>query len=139
MYKLVAVGGKIRGQEFTLQEGANIFGRGMECKFQVDLQGISKKHMEVSVRDEYIEVQDLGSANGTFVNGSLVRKKVLNIGDQVAIPNAIFQVVYIKEKIKVVTKKVAKSSDDGGEFEGMVTDRPPENPVGKIIYYFKHI
>ena len=52
MFKLVAVGGKLRGKEIILNDGENVLGRSVECDHQVAVDGISKKHLRVTVNGE---------------------------------------------------------------------------------------
>jgi pSer/pThr/pTyr-binding forkhead associated (FHA) protein len=108
MYKLVAVGGKLRGKEFVLQEGENKLGRGMDADHQIQVNGVSKHHFSITVNGDTCFLEDLGSSNGTFVNGKLVKSATIKNKDKVAVPNVIFQVVFVKEKKIIVKKKVAK-------------------------------
>lgn len=140
MFKLVAVGGKIRGQEIILSEGENILGRAPDCTQQLPIDGISKKHMRVTVNGETAYVEDLGSANGTFVNGKIIKKMTVKSGDKVALPNVIFQVVYVSEKKIVVKKKVVKIKEDAqAENTSDLESEPvPVDAIGKIKHMFKH-
>jgi hypothetical protein len=138
MYKLVAVGGKLRGKEYILEDGDNVLGRGMECNHVLEVNGVSKNHMKITVNGSTAYVQDLGSSNGTFVNGKLVKKATVKSKDKIALPNVIFQVVYVKEKKIIVKKKVAKQEEtDDGEIY-LDKEPMPASPVGKIKYLFKH-
>ncbi|MCO4754300.1 MAG: FHA domain-containing protein [Bacteriovoracaceae bacterium] len=137
MYKLVAVGGKLRGTEIQLNEGENVLGRGMEVDHSIRVDGVSKRHMSITVNGDTCFVQDLGSSNGTFVNGKLVKNATVINGDKIAVPNVIFQVVYVKEKKVVVTKKVAKVGDaDEAALE--FKDTVPKDFIGRVKYFFKH-
>lgn len=138
MYKLVAVGGKLRGQEFVLSDGENIVGRGPECDHVLGVQGVSKKHMSITVNGDTAYVQDLGSSNGTFVNGKLVKKKTVKNKDKLALPNVIFQLVFVKEKKIVVKKKVAKAAEGDDDEVYTENERMPDNIPGKIRFLFKH-
>lgn len=135
MYKLVAIGGKIRGKEIILNEGENIIGRSQQVDHPLGVEGVSKKHMSITVSGDAAYVQDLGSSNGTFVNGKLVKKKTVKNKDKIAIPNVIFQVVYVKEKKKIVKKKIAKQ--DGEDVDYEENEVAPSNALGKIKFLFK--
>ena len=139
MYKLVAVGGKIRGQEIELREGENTLGRSSECDHQISVDGVSKKHMQVTVNNDSAYVEDLGSSNGTFINGKLIKKATVKDGDKIALPNVIFQVVYVTEKKIVVKKKVAKmaNDDDDAQIDLDGKEAPPSSLGGKMIWMFK--
>ncbi len=140
MYKLIAVGGKIRGQEFTLNEGENVFGRKSDCDYPLSLAGISGRHMSISISGDSAFLEDLGSSNGTFVNGKLAKKASLKSTDKVALPGVIFQLVYVKEKKVIVKKQVAKSADDESA-ENTDFDHVPEVPSslpGKVLHIFQY-
>ncbi len=132
MYKLVAIGGKIRGKEVILHEGENIVGRGNEVDHNLTLQGLSKKHMCLTVNEGKVYIEDLGSSNGTFVNGKIIKRQALNKDDKIAVPNAIFQLVYVKEK-KVSLKNTESKEDVEIEQREVVPNHLP----GKIRFHFK--
>ncbi len=126
MFKLIGVGGQVRGKRFSLSEGSNVFGSDMDASFQLELKGISKKHFDVVVNDEFLTVLDLNSSNGTFVNKKMIEEKSVREGDVIAIPNAIFQVVKVKkEKIKKQVNSI------------QLEEEIPRNVSGKIGYHFK--
>lgn len=137
MYKLVAVGGKLRGQEILLEEGENTLGRAADCDHPLSVNGVSKKHMSITVNGDTCYVEDLGSSNGTFINGKLVKKATVKNKDKIAIPNVIFQVVYVQEKKVIVTKKVAKAADEDSDAYSSAETMPKDLP-GKLRYIFKH-
>lgn len=118
MFKLVAVGGKLRGKEFILNDGENVLGRASDLEHMINAEGVSKRHMAITVNGDTAFLQDLDSSNGTFVNGQLSKKKTLKNGDKIALPNVIFQLVYVKEKKIIVKKKVAKANEEEGGEEG---------------------
>ena len=137
MYKLVAVGGQLRGTEIELTEGENVIGRGMDVDHPIKVAGVSKRHMSINVNGDTCYVQDLGSSNGTFVNGKLVKNQTVQSGDKIAVPNVIFQIVYVKEKKIIITKKVAKV-DESGEDAIEFKDVAPKDTIGKLKHFFKH-
>jgi hypothetical protein len=54
--------------------------------------GVSRKHLKINLQGQTITVQDLGSSNGTFVNGVMVRNAILAIGDKISINEIIFEI-----------------------------------------------
>lgn len=137
MFKLVAVGGKLRGKEIILEEGENKIGRGMDADHQIQVNGVSKHHFSITVTGDVCFVEDLGSSNGTFVNGKLIKSATVKNKDKVAVPNVIFQLVYVKEKKVIVKKKVAKVDEDA-EDTIELTETMPNDLIGKLKYIFKH-
>jgi pSer/pThr/pTyr-binding forkhead associated (FHA) protein len=112
MFKLVVVGGKLRGKEFILNDGDNIIGRAADCDHSVPVEGISKKHLRITVNGETAFAEDLGSSNGTLVNGKIIKKITIKDSDKIALPNLILQVVYVLEKKTIIKKKVSRVGDD---------------------------
>ncbi|MGB0454417.1 MAG: FHA domain-containing protein [Bacteriovoracaceae bacterium] len=136
MYKLVAVAGKIRGQEFELQNGENVLGRDGGADIQIPIQGVSKKHFSITVTDDVAYIKDLGSSNGTFVNGKSTKRATVKNGDKIALPDVILQVVHVKEK-KIVVKKRVKKEDDGPE-DFLTPSAPPSNLGQRVLHLFKY-
>jgi pSer/pThr/pTyr-binding forkhead associated (FHA) protein len=66
---------------FTLTGGVNVVGRTEDCEVVLKSREVSKRHCQVLVRGDQITVEDLGSINGTLVNGQAVRRGALKDGD----------------------------------------------------------
>ena len=79
MNKLVPRAGDNR--IFELKEGVNILGRGESTNLRIDDTSASAAHCEIKVLGDSIIVTDLGSTNGTFINGNRITKRVLRRGD----------------------------------------------------------
>lgn len=131
----MVVGGKLRGKEYILNEGENIIGRDTECDVCLSVAGVSKKHLSVTVTGDVAYIQDLGSSNGTFLNGKIIKRATAKSGDKIALPDLIIQVVYVKEKKKIIKKRAAQASeeieDPYGELE------VPENILAKLVHTFR--
>jgi len=87
----------LRGREldkFLLGQGKVVIGHGQDCDIAIDNAAISRKHAQIEYSDgEYI-VSDLGSSNGTFLNGQQINKpEVLKPGTNIGIAkfNLTFQ------------------------------------------------
>jgi DNA-binding winged helix-turn-helix (wHTH) protein len=59
-------------RQFLLAEGATIIGRAQEAAIRIDSGGVSRRHARIIVSGDQAQVEDLGSKNGTFVDGQLV-------------------------------------------------------------------
>lgn len=136
VYKLVAVGGKLRGMEIILEEGENIIGRSHSAQHVVNIEGVSKQHMRITVNGASCFLEDLGSSNGTYVNSKLVRKATVKDKDKVTLPNVIFQIVFVKEKKKIIKKKVVKTEEDDDVVD--FTEDVPKDLLGRIKHTYKH-
>ena len=58
-------------------------GRGAECEIQIDELDVSRVHAAVWSSGGQLVIEDLGSSNGTFVNGEPVTRRVLSAGDHI--------------------------------------------------------
>ncbi|MFC6011696.1 DUF3662 and FHA domain-containing protein [Nocardia lasii] len=69
------------GRTYALREGSNIIGRGQDAHFRLPDTGVSRRHIEVRWDGQTAMLSDLGSTNGTLVNGSPVQDWQLADGD----------------------------------------------------------
>lgn len=80
----------------TLQLGLNktfTLGRSSESDFQLPSNGISKKHCQVQeIPGAKIEILDLGSSNGTYINGVMIKKYVAKPGDTISLHDFVIRV-----------------------------------------------
>ena len=56
----------------VLSEGTYLIGRGESCRIRLPFPDVSERHAILTVRDGRAVLEDLHSANGTFVNGEMV-------------------------------------------------------------------
>ena len=88
MASLFVVTGKARGNYFVLADGMVLLGRDEHADIQIVDELVSRRHLEVTYADgeDACRIEDLKSANGTFVNGQRVAGEVaLNDGDTIRI------------------------------------------------------
>ncbi len=65
------------GSTYELQTPVTLLGRGTDCDLRMVDAGVSRHHAELRVEDGQVVLVDLGSTNGTFVNGQPMRRVVL--------------------------------------------------------------
>ncbi len=70
-------------QRYELRHGSNVIGRGSDSDLQLLDQGVSRRHVDVQYDGQRATVYDLGSTNGTTVNGHEIGSHVLRHGDVV--------------------------------------------------------
>jgi hypothetical protein len=88
--RLVVVGsgpgtGLTAGNTYELQTPVTLLGRGTDCDLRLVDTGVSRHHAELRVEDTQVVLVDLGSTNGTFVNGQPVRRVGLTDGTNVTL------------------------------------------------------
>ncbi|MFN7151503.1 MAG: FHA domain-containing protein [Microthrixaceae bacterium] len=80
------------GGEFALGPELTV-GRAGGCSIVLDEQYVSQVHCRIFIRDGAVFVEDLGSTNGTWVNGSrAVGQMPARLGDRVQIGNVVMEV-----------------------------------------------
>ncbi|MDD4849186.1 MAG: FHA domain-containing protein [Gemmiger sp.] len=67
-----------------------LIGRGEDCDVTLTSDRVSRHHCEITYTDGHCEVRDLGSTNGTFVNGQRVHSAVLSNGAVINVPTQVF-------------------------------------------------
>ncbi len=88
-FVLRGVSGAYFGKTYPLR-GSTIMGRHSECHICVNADGISRKHVQIDAEADGLVATDLGSSNGTFVNGKKIDKTELNVGDELRLDNIRF-------------------------------------------------
>jgi DNA segregation ATPase FtsK/SpoIIIE, S-DNA-T family len=74
-----------------LSDRPMVVGRSHDAHLRLDDEGVSRTHCKVYLRDGLIYVEDLGSANGTLVNGvTIVGATPIGPGDRVQLGLAVF-------------------------------------------------
>src|SRR5438093_356930 len=57
---------------WVVAPGAYVLGRNEDCELRVEAELVSRKHTRFTVQDDGVLIEDLGSSNGTFINGERV-------------------------------------------------------------------
>ena len=73
------------GRTFRLQRGSNLLGRGQDAAFRLPDTGVSRQHADIRFDGREALLTDLGSTNGTTVNGGPVQDWQLADGDVIRV------------------------------------------------------
>jgi len=79
-----------KAQEWDLAGKTLTFGRGDAVAVQIDDTGMSREHFRISAAGQGYLLEDLGSKNGTFVNGARVTSKTLKQNDKIQAGDSLF-------------------------------------------------
>ncbi len=95
-WALVAYAGAALGRVFPLPVGPSIVGRAPESDLSLLDGEVSRSHAQILVQAGHVQVEDLGSTNGTRVNGELIQALVgLRAGDRLAIGGHVLKLVFL--------------------------------------------
>jgi DNA-binding winged helix-turn-helix (wHTH) protein len=72
-----------KGRDVTLTEGETVFGRGPDSAVWIDDESVSRRHARLRIAGGGVRLEDLGSRNGTFVNGRRIKTAELSDKDEI--------------------------------------------------------
>ncbi len=91
MPNLIAIEGPLKGQTFRLRE-AVVLGRSFDADLRLDDPAVSRRHARISLAGGHCSIEDLGSENGTLVNGRRIAAPTpLQSGDQIGLAGNLFR------------------------------------------------
>ena len=89
---LVQYNGANLGKRYLLAEPEMVVGRSPNVAIVINDQSVSRQHAQCFQTDDAVEILDLGSSNGTFVNDKRIQdKQALNDGDMVRLGTILFK------------------------------------------------
>jgi pSer/pThr/pTyr-binding forkhead associated (FHA) protein len=90
--KLLIVAGRPQGQALYFPCGEFVIGRGEECHLRPNSSWVSRQHCMLRVEQNIVHLRDLGSRNGTLVNGArIIGERRLIHGDRVQLGPLVLQ------------------------------------------------
>jgi hypothetical protein len=112
-----------------------IIGRSSDLDMVLVEDMVSRKHAKIATAGQQIVIQDLGSTNGTFVNGEKVKKVRLKEGDRILIGTSIIKLVAVNAENQVseaeararLESNAARRSQQSGQ-----TARPMSGTIEEI-------
>jgi len=110
-------------REITLDQFPIELGRGVNVGVRIDDRWLSRRHCEISAADGLLVVRDLGSRQGTFINGQAVVESTLRPGDELCIGLSHFVAVYLPESASVAAGSAShESTEIHDEIHGEIHD-----------------
>ena len=110
--RLVGFYGPLKDSTFVLPAGQVPAGRDSSNLLCISDISVSRRHCVFSRTDDAVTVSDLGSRNGTLVNGVAVQESKLKHGDQVTIGDSVFLFLLHEEAYRQVLSPVEFDDDD---------------------------
>jgi pSer/pThr/pTyr-binding forkhead associated (FHA) protein len=129
--KLVVALGKSAGKEVRVVGPRFLIGRAGDCHLRPRNELVSRRHCEICVENGLVAVRDLGSKNGTFVNGERIQgERELNNGDRLNICDLEFEVQLVvsaqgegKPEVASVQETAAETAPADVDDEELDLDR----------------
>ncbi|WP_224373081.1 DUF4388 domain-containing protein [Hyalangium versicolor] len=136
-YALKFISGKYQGGEFPLKADKQIvIGRSSELDMVLVEDMVSRKHAKIMISAGNITIEDLGSTNGTFVNGEKVKQARLKEGDRILIGTSILKLIQqgadsanvdenvVKQKLEEAAAAQAARSTKTSSMTGKIEEIP---------------
>ncbi len=129
------VSGKYQGALYPLREGREVVvGRSSEVDLVLAEDLVSRRHARFEVENGAVTLQDLGSTNGTFLNGQRVKRSRLAEGDRILIGSSLLKLVTVdaetgsrsdaevREELEAAAQRV--SVTDASAIRGRIAEVP---------------
>ena len=132
--QLIVRGGKHDGRAIPLPRGRFLIGREQDCNLRPASDLVSRHHCVFHVDDFTVRLRDLGSTNGTLVNGEpLTGEKGLKAGDKVVVGKLNFEVSLsdVAEAPEPPPADQGVLDDTGVQTDGSTTYEIPASQVGQ--------
>jgi pSer/pThr/pTyr-binding forkhead associated (FHA) protein len=111
----------LNGDEIVdITKDLTLFGRDDDCDIRLNHKSVSKLHCVIVKTDGLLLLRDLGSTNGTRVNGQRVRRAALLPNDQLTIANLKYQVRFGADLEAELAAEVASRGPAPSEGPGQV-------------------
>ncbi len=99
--QLAIVDGPDKGKKYSLVKPITKVGKKENNDFVIDDSTVSRDHMIIEYSSDSFLLRDLGSTNGTNLNGSRVKEAYLVPGDRIKVGNTTLEFVAFEEKVKI--------------------------------------
>lgn len=146
---LKIIGGKHAGREIKISVPEFIIGRGEGAHLRPGSDMVSRKHCSIKVADGKVTINDLGSRNGSFVNGQKITEPhEAKSGDRIKIGKLQFELLIDlvkpsakKPKVKNVVEAAARTAKAGKKpsledsiSDWLVSDDDDESPFDDLDF-----
>lgn len=130
-WALKALNTALADKHFPLS-GIHNIGRSQECEICLGVVHLSRKHAKITVTDSGLNIEDLNSSNGTYVNGKKIDQITAIAGDEISFDTLRFRVI---GPIIDEDKTTVRPSSDGD----LTTIRPAvQIPGGQVPHKASH-
>jgi len=135
---LVLVAGTRPGEVYTLKD-VTVIGRDPMADIMIDDSAVSRRHVKLTLHGDACIVEDLGSANGTFVGGSRITRMEVTNGERIQLgPRVVLRFSFIDEAEEKMLRQLFESSTrdplTGAYNKKYITERL----TGEVAHALRH-
>lgn len=104
--------GRHKGKTLALTKSCTVIGRDPESDIRINSTEVSRRHCELYLHETHILIKDLGSRNGTFLNGDAVFSEIeMRPGDTLHVGPMVFELAGKKKRTQPAGKASASEED----------------------------
>ena len=100
-------------RSFSIARDMTVIGRREDCDLRIPLGEVSRKHCRLVRDGDTLKLEDLGSSNGTFLNGQRVQEALLSPGDTIQVGPVAFALQIDGEPPEEDLRPVTTESSNG--------------------------
>src|SRR5689334_6492756 len=133
-FALRFISGKYQGGEFPLRMNREIIiGRSSDLDMVLVEDMVSRRHAKISSTEIEVYIQDMGSTNGTFVNGEKIAgRALLHEGDRILVGTSIIKVVAVEGQVANQSEAEARRRLEAGAKVQPTQGRPMSGVIEEI-------
>lgn len=133
-YALRFISGKYQGGEFPLRMNREIIiGRSSDLDMVLVEDMVSRRHAKIETAAGDVYIEDLGSTNGTFVNGEKIQRSRLQEGDRILVGTSIIKMVTADPAANAhQTEAEARRRLEAGAQRQQTSGRPMSGEIEEI-------
>ena len=114
-------------QNYAFSEPEVLIGRGRDCHIQLDNAGVSRHHAKLTAYNHNLQITDLDSGNGTYLNGQRIEQAGLSANDGLRIGKFTLVVKLSEQRsLTAVSAPSVTANDDTASADSTVYLRPGE-------------
>lgn len=96
--------------ELPLELGTVVLGRGQDADIRFEDELVSRRHCALTFDGQSVTVEDLGSTNGTFVDGNYIHKQILDTDNRLQIGKMVLKVAYKNQNEEAFSRELYEAA-----------------------------
>ena len=128
-YRLRVLSGEVELGRYVLAEGDNVVGGAGNANVVIAHENVSRRHAVVRVGKRVVSVRDLGSKNGTYVNGKAVRSCKVEAGDVINFGPVEAVLEVIEQGDAVLALAFSEDAIEGGDTRSTRTETETDRGI----------
>lgn len=109
---LEVIAGKSKGRKRRFSGVRMVIGRSPECEFHIPDPSVSRRHLELVQDESGVLMRDLGSGNGTRVNGEVTSERILEHGDEIDLGQTTIRFVDEIAAVRIAREEAARREEE---------------------------